>query len=542
MVIKTFKNAKILIVDDQLSNIEVLEGFLQLEGYEFVKTLQDSRNFKESFIDFEPDLILLDLNMPNVSGYEILKEIDNLISPNVFLPVLVLTADINTEAREKALTIGANDFLTKPYDLIEVGLRIKNLLYIRHLHKQLHIQNKILEEKVVERTAELEKTNQELIIAKEKAESSDKLKSAFLQNISHEVRTPLNGILGFSHLLMEEDLSAEEKFEFTKLLGQSSDRLLKTITDYIDMSMLVSETMEIIISEINLDETIKDSLKKFKGIISEKNIKIILQIDEILKNRIITTDHYIIEKTFSHLLDNAIKFTSSGEIVLSAKYTGKDIVCCVKDDGRGIDSGFREHIFESFAQENNSSTKDHEGSGLGLSISKKLIELINGKIWLHSEVNMGTTVYFSFPYYLEEEEVVMQDFIHRSSSGYSTNAPENLNVLIVDDDEMSELLIDFILEKLHYNVLIAKTGLEAVEICKQHPELDLILMDIKLPDLNGFDATKLIRSFNNKIIIFAQTAYALPGDKEKALQSGCNDYLPKPYNDSLLIAKIRKHF
>lgn len=541
MVIKTFKNAKILIIDDQHANIEVMEGFLQLEGYEFIKTLNDSRLFKQTFLEFDPDLILLDLNMPVISGFDILVEIDSLINPNIFLPVLVLTADITTEAREKALTLGANDFLTKPYDLIEVGLRIKNLLYIRHLHKQLQIQNKILEEKVIERTEELEKTNKDLIVAKEKAEASDRLKTAFLQNISHEVRTPLNGILGFSHLLMEGEISEAEKIEFTYLLGQSSDRLLKTITDYIDISMLVSGTMELILSETNINDTINEVIRKFRNFIAEKEIKIHLQIDDIFKKNIIKTDHYIIDKTFSHLLDNAIKFTASGEIILSAKYSANEIVCFVKDNGKGIEKEFRESIFESFIQENTSNTRDYEGSGLGLSIAKKLIELLDGKIWLESEVNVGTTVYFSFPYCLEEE-VVSTDFIYRSTSGFSSKAPDYLNVLIVDDDEMSELLIDYILEKLNYTIYRAKTGLQAIDICKKHPEIDLILMDIKLPDLNGFEATKIIREFNQKVKIFAQTAYALPGDKEKALQSGCNDYLPKPYNDSLLIAKIRKHF
>lgn len=541
MVIKTFKNAKILIVDDQLANIEVMEGFLQLEGYEYIKTLNDSRFFKQVFLEFEPDLILLDLNMPVISGFDILVEIENLINPNIFLPVLVLTADITTEAREKALTCGANDFLTKPYDLIEVGLRIKNLLYIRHLHKQLQIQNKILEEKVFERTEELEKTNKDLIVAKDKAEASDRLKSAFLQNISHEVRTPLNGILGFSHLLMEGEISEAEKIEFTYLLGQSSDRLLKTITDYIDISMLVSGTMELILSETNLNDTINEVIRKFKNFIAEKDIKIHLQIDEIFKKNNIKTDHYIIDKTFSHLLDNAIKFTASGDINISAKYSSNEIVCFVKDNGKGIEREFRESIFESFIQENTSNTRDYEGSGLGLSIAKKLIELLDGKIWLESEVNVGTTVYFSFPYCLEEE-VVSTDFIYRSTSGFSSKAPDYLHVLIVDDDEMSELLIDYILEKLNYTIFRAKTGVEAIDICRKHPEIDLILMDIKLPDLNGFEATKIIREFNQKVKIFAQTAYALPGDKEKALHSGCNDYLPKPYNDSLLIAKIRKHF
>ena len=207
MIDSTYKNAKILIVDDKEVNIDILTGLLDIQGYHNLASTTDPRLVVGLYQSFQPDLILLDLMMPHLTGYEVMDQLKEIAPADVYLPILVLTADITTEAKQKALRHGANDFLSKPFDLIEVGLRIENLLFTRFLHQQSLNQNQILEVKVKERTAELEKSNAELIVAREKAESGDRLKTAFIRNISHEIRTPLNGILGMYQVLSDIGLT-----------------------------------------------------------------------------------------------------------------------------------------------------------------------------------------------------------------------------------------------------------------------------------------------------------------------------------------------
>src|SRR3989339_108105 len=204
MMNSTLKNANILIVDDQQANIDVLTSLLELKEYTSLATTTDSRLVVTMLKDFNPDLILLDLMMPHLDGFQILEQLKGLIPAGTYVPILVLTADVTPDAKQIALAGGANDFLSKPFDLIEVDLRIKNLLKTRFLHQQLENQNLILEEKVKERTKELEETNKKLIEAKEKVEQSDKLKSEFLRQMSLEMRTPTNAVLSFTNLLREE--------------------------------------------------------------------------------------------------------------------------------------------------------------------------------------------------------------------------------------------------------------------------------------------------------------------------------------------------
>ena len=254
----TFKNASILIVDDKQVNIDVLYGFLDLRGYSNIQTTTDSRLAADLFRTCDPDLVLLDLMMPHFSGYEVIEQLKELIPHDEYMPVLVLTADMTAEAKQRALELGAKDFLSKPFDLVEVGLRIDNLLFARYLYKQLRNQNHQLEDKVKERTKELEEMNFELIAARDKAEESDRLKAEFLGMISHEIRTPLNGILGMYQVLTDPNHSWQQKQSFYNGLRQSSDRLIKTITDYMDMSLLYSGSMTMAESEFNPEQLLRE--------------------------------------------------------------------------------------------------------------------------------------------------------------------------------------------------------------------------------------------------------------------------------------------
>ncbi|MFZ4457131.1 MAG: hybrid sensor histidine kinase/response regulator [Bacteroidales bacterium] len=391
-----FTDAKILIVDDSETNIEVLLGLLEVEGYTQIRSITDSRKTIDTVIDFEPDIILLDLMMPHLSGFNILSDLKEIIPANVYLPVLVLTADISLQSRQKALAEGASDFVSKPFDIIEVGLRIKNLLYIRKLYKMLDLHNQELEEIVKKRTEALEKTNLDLVVAKDKAEASNRMKSAFINNITHEIRTPLTSILGFSQILAETELDAEDRKEFYQEIHQSSNRLIKTVTDYLDISALVSGNQEVKISKFNLYSVIDSIILDYEHQARNKNIT--LKIDsEINPELDIESDSALVSKVIEAFVDNAIKFTKTGDVKIGFDISDSNVCLWVKDTGVGIEEDVQSKIFEPFMQESISNTRGYEGSGLGLSISKYISNLIGGKIWVESKKNSGSTFYFSIP-------------------------------------------------------------------------------------------------------------------------------------------------
>lgn len=397
MIDSTLKNGKILIVDDQLANIEVLHDFLEMQGYENIKVTTDSRNVVSLFKDFGPDLILLDLSMPYLNGFEVMEQLKSVVLPTTYLPILVLTADVSMESKQKALSCGASDFLTKPFNLIEVGLRIRNLLYANYLFQQLKNQNQILEEKVKERTYELRKTNEELIIAKDRAEASDRMKTAFIQNISHELRTPLNGILGFGELLADPFISADEKREFIPYLHSSSQRLINNITDYLDISLITAGNMEVKCMDINVNSTLEKIKNEFIDSITAKGLAIKLIKFEGNHEVVINTDPNLFQKIFAHLLNNAVKFTNNGTITVGYSIKGSAIELFVKDTGIGIEKDAQERIFENFMQADYSDIRAHEGNGLGLSIVKGLLKLLGGEIRLESVIGEGSTFFILLP-------------------------------------------------------------------------------------------------------------------------------------------------
>ena len=394
-----FNNANILIVDDQQSNVDLLEGFLEMEGYSNIKSLTDSRQFLPIFHSFAPDLILLDLAMPYFSGFDIMNQLKPLFDPNTFLPILVLSANISTEAKQKALAEGASDFLSKPFDLIEVGLRIKNLLYARSLQLQLQNQNQYLEVKVKERTLELENIAIDLLAAKNKAEASDLLKTSFLQTISHEIRTPINGILGFASLLTAPNLNEEEKNEYVKLMDASANRLINTITDYVDISLINSGNLEVNLKKVNLFQLLHELETKFQPMCLYKGLEFNLLIPEATSEMVLETDPELLRTVLSHTLDNAIKFTFQGNIVLGIEIDQSEIKCFVSDSGIGINEDVQKHIFDSFVQLDGSNTRSFEGSGLGLAIIQGILTILGSKIHLNSESGKGSTFYFTLPFH-----------------------------------------------------------------------------------------------------------------------------------------------
>lgn len=535
MINPTLKKANILIVDDQEANIDVLHGFLEMQGYENIVTTTDPREVTGLLTSFNPDLILLDLTMPFLNGFEVMEQLKGLIPENIFLPILILTADITTESKIRALSGGASDFLTKPFDLLEVGLRIKNLLFTSYLNQQLMNQNTVLDEKVRERTQELVKKNIELEAAKLKAEASERLKTSFINNISHEIRTPLNGILGFGQILTDPDLGEEDKAEYLHIMNDSSERLISTVTNFMEISIISSGNQEINYAEFKPEFVLNDLAGHYKGICDRK--KIVLSVSHPTDATVykVYTDKELLYKVLRHLLDNAIKFTDDGgSIQLGFEVREGEFLFFVKDTGKGISEEGKQAIFKSFMQEDNSYTRGYEGCGLGLSISTGLVDLLGGSIWVESEKGKGSTFFFTIP--IPQVKPQLEEAVITEDSGSKIKT-----ILVAEDDEINFVYINILLKHKLIQVLHARDGFEAIQMCTVHPEICAVLIDLKMPQMDGFEAASRIKEIRADLPILAVTAYSGVEDKKRALEAGCDEFITKPIKKELLFERLAKH-
>ncbi len=374
-----------------------------------------------------------------------------------------------------------------------------------------------------------------LIKAKNRAEESDRLKSAFLANTSHEIRTPMNAIIGFSKLLQSEKTDDEKRKDYTDNIIEKGFQLLRIINDIIDVSKIEANQLNINKSSFSLNELMNEIYSEFAfKNQKDKNLSFYLS-NEAKNSNYILLDQSRLKQILNNLLSNAFKYTDKGSVEFGYKLQDKEtILFFVKDTGIGIDSNKQQIIFDTFRKSDTSATRLYGGTGLGLSISRALIELMGGKIWVRSDLNKGAEFYFTLPYepaYKVDSEKVSEE----EPSGYNW---KEKNILIVEDDYLSYEYLKEILKEAEANIVWAKDGQSAIEKCKNNPEIDLVLMDIQLPGIDGNTATKEIRKFNNHLPIIAQTAYALEDEKKKILEAGCNDYLSKPINEKSLFEKI----
>ena len=417
-------------------------------------------------------------------------------------------------------------------------------------NKELIFQNEEKEKRAAEliiankelifQNEEKEKRTKELIKAKAKAEESDRLKSAFLANMNHEIRTPMNGILGFAELLKEPHLADEEQQQYISIIEKSGDRMLNIINDIISISKIESGQMEVFISATNVNEQIEYIYSFFKPEMAQKGIQSTFKSALPAEESIIKTDREKIYSILTNLVKNAIKFTDTGSIEFGYEKKGADLEFFIKDTGVGIPKDRQDAIFDRFIQSDIGNKKAFQGAGLGLSISKAYVEMLNGKIWVESEEGKGSVFYFTIPYNAEPQ---VKNVLENTVPGdEEATQIQGLKILLAEDDETSEMLITIGIRKISLEVLKARTGVEAVEICRNSPDLDLVLMDIAMPVINGYEATRQIRQFNKKVVIIAQTAYAFAGEREKAIAAGCNDYIAKPFKLISLITLLKKYF
>lgn len=389
---------------------------------------------------------------------------------------------------------------------------------------------------------ELRQTNEELLRAKDKAEEADRLKSAFLANMSHEIRTPLNGIMGFSDLLTLPDISQDKKMMYYSVIKQNGQRLMSLINDLIDISKIEAGQVDLNLGQVNLNHLLAELEIVFQQQNENQDVDVRCEYGSNVDNLSLFTDPNRLSQVITNLVRNSMKFTRKGAISFGYKVEGNEVIFYVSDTGVGISSDIKDFIFKRFRQGAITLTRPYEGSGLGLSISKGIIELLGGKIWFESEEDNGTIFHFSHP--LKAKLNATNDVIpaYEKASEKNEVTAESLagkTVLVVEDDQSSLMLVEQILIDAGMKVLSATNGRDSVEICrKENP--DIVLMDVKLPIMDGFKATAEIKSFKPELPVIAQTAFAMSGDRSKALNAGCDDYVSKPINKETLLKTMKR--
>jgi PAS domain S-box-containing protein len=405
--------------------------------------------------------------------------------------------------------------------------------------KQAEDEIRNYSEKLAVQNVKLKLINDELKKAKEKAEGSDKLKSAFLANMSHEIRTPMNAILGFATLIRNRVLTAEKRKEYIDLINSNCRQLLHIITDIIDISKIEAGQISIFNKNFLLNKALNELYLNFKNQIEVLKKPIEINLKTGLKNEdsALFSDKIRLEQILTNLLSNALKFTDKGKIEFGYTLDRKrNIIFFVRDTGIGMTDDEQKIIFDRFRQASTSFNKMYGGTGLGLSISKGLTEKLGGRIWVESTMGKGSSFFFSIPYKpgIRIEKPPQIDY----NKEYNW---QGKTILIAEDEDVNYNLLETILSPTKAVILRAKTGGEAVEFCSNRNDIDIVLMDMKMPDMNGFEATKKIKDTRNDLPIVAQTAYAMSTDEDNCLKVGCDDYISKPIRIDDLLVKIEHY-
>ncbi|MHB1107988.1 MAG: PAS domain S-box protein, partial [Lutibacter sp.] len=384
-------------------------------------------------------------------------------------------------------------------------------------------------------TIQRKKVENELNRALIQAQESDRLKSAFLANMSHEIRTPMNGIIGFSELCLDPNITKEKQVEFSNIVIKSSKRLLSIVNDILDISKIEAGLEILDLESVNLNKLLDELGTFYKPISQENNIKLICEKGLENFKSSVETDKTKLNQVLTNLLSNAFKFTDTGSITFGYQLVENNLQFYVKDTGIGVEADLQSKIFERFSQGDLDLSKQHKGTGLGLAITKKIVELFNGEIWLNSS-NQGTSIYFTIPYnkakvpiistFIEEQKTIIQ---------VKNNA---ITILVAEDEEYNMMYISELFSSTNFKIIEAVNGKNALELAQNHPEIQLVLMDIKMPVMDGNEAMKEIKKLRPSLPVIALSAFAMETDKANALALGFDAYLTKPLDRKLLFELI----
>ena len=390
---------------------------------------------------------------------------------------------------------------------------------------------------VIRDISDRKKFENELIASKEKAEENDRLKTAFLQNMSHEIRTPMNAIMGFADLLPEYFYDEERLIKYAGIIKEKGADLLEIINDILDIARIESGQMHSNPVDCKMSAFFSEMETLFHEYqIRENNteVEFQLKVDSEVNLLEVSVDKVKLKQILMNLVRNAFKFTTSGTIKVGCSLTGNnELYFYVSDTGIGIEKAKHSDIFRPFQQANRDNTRLYGGTGLGLSIVHGFLDLMGGKIWLESEINDGCTFCFTLPCILREMPVAIQ--VDRQVE--LLVEPQNALVLIVENDEYTAEYLKEILSGIGLSYIHTQSGRSAADICSKQ-KIQLVLMDIRLPDMTGYEATKMIKALDTDVKVIIQTAYSTLEDKRKALDAGCDEYISKPIKHDLLISII----
>ncbi len=429
------------------------------------------------------------------------------------------------------------DSSDKIQGLIALVSDISNRIEYQNELKNRHETLEILNEELRQANEYFLSANKECSAAKQKAEESERLKTAFLANMSHEIRTPMNSIIGFSQLLLDDHMPRIEQMEYLKIMNRNSVQLLNLINDIIDLSKMEGGELKIKRDVMDLTALLTDLHQLFKSNADRKGIELRLN-HKLSKNQRIISDIQRVRQIMTNLIANAIKFTDKGHVEMSCWVEGDYFIFKVKDTGSGISKDKQELIFRRFIQESDRNNDGHSrgGSGLGLAISKNLAELLGGDIILESEKGKGSVFSVRLPFTPENRLDTQSEFkqpdmnILRGLKG---------KILVAEDIESNYIYIHGLLQKLPLDLIHAKNGKEALDMVELNPDIKLVLMDIKMPVMDGYEATRQIKKLKPDMPVIAQTAFAMPEDRDRAFEAGCDGYLPKPIKSADLTAFLK---
>ncbi|MGC1390904.1 MAG: ATP-binding protein [Bacteroidales bacterium] len=514
-------NADLKKSNEELAIQKELITKKHFESDKFYEMLVQSANDSISFYDRNWNLRYTNSAFYSMIGYD--RDSYNSLNP----PDLIHPDDQDYQIRREQSLVNNGFFET------ELRLRHKAGHYINLSTRSVTVRNddgEVLGALTISRDiTRLKQVHEELIKANIGAEASNRLKSNFLANISHEIRTPLNSVVGFSNLLLSNNLSNEVKEEYIEHINRNSEKLLQIIGDIIDLSRLESSQIEITYEEASLSTIVNEIIEEARQIIKRNEKPIILNVKNYFKEvgDLIFTDRIWLKRVLNHLMDNAIKFTLEGSVEFSYMLESQDIVFKIRDTGIGINKENLGRIFEEFRQEFDGHHRPFEGLGIGLTLAKEVIERMGGKIVVESEKGVGSEFSFSIPYRPAGSTKIKVT----SVSSEHILKPINWSskkCLLVDDNKDVLIYLNRILTDTGVTIVTARSGFEAIEIIKTTPDIDVILLDMQMPEMNGIEATREIRKIRKDIPIIAQTAFIFEDDKDIILEAGCDACLIKP--------------